>query len=107
MGDKFDTSGGFETKDGGKASNVHIRVQQRNGRKSWTIVTGFPAEAKLPKSGRGFPVDYDKILRALKKSFKTNGTLIKDDDHGTVIQLQGDIRREVADFLIDATAIPS
>merc|ERR1712129_632729 len=89
-------SGGFETKDGGKAGNVHIRVQQRNGRKSWTTVQGFPAEAKLPKSGRVFPVDFDKILRALKKVFKTNGT---------IIQLQGDIRRAVADFLIDATAI--
>merc|ERR1712157_547191 len=105
MGDHFDASGGFSSKVGNKAHNVHIRVQQRNGRKSWTTVQGFPAEAKLPKSGRVFPVDFEKILRALKKSFKTNGTLIKDEEHGTIIQLQGDIRKQVAEFLIDATAI--
>ena len=29
----------------------------------------------------------------------------KREEHGTIIQLQGDIRREVAEFLIDATAI--
>merc|ERR550537_723119 len=41
-------------------------------------------------------VDFEKILRALKKSFKTNGT---------IIQLQGDLRKDVAEFLIDATAL--
>mmetsp|Transcript_31032 Transcript_31032/g.62619 ORF Transcript_31032/g.62619 Transcript_31032/m.62619 type:complete len:92 (-) Transcript_31032:294-569(-) len=80
-------------------------MQQRNGRKSWTTVQGFPERVRLPKSGRQMDVDFDKILRALKKTFKTNGTLIKDDEHGTIIQLQGDIRKEVAEFLIDATGI--
>lgn len=41
----------------------------------------------------------------LKKTFKTNGVLIKDPDHGSVMQLQGDIRKEVAEFLIEVTAI--
>ena len=36
-----------------------------------------------------------------------SGTLIKDEEHGTIIQLQGDIRKEVAEFLIDATALIS
>mmetsp|Transcript_24737 Transcript_24737/g.62774 ORF Transcript_24737/g.62774 Transcript_24737/m.62774 type:complete len:115 (-) Transcript_24737:121-465(-) len=104
--EKFDASGGFEGKDEG-SGKVHIRMQQRNGRKSWTTVQGFPDTVRLPKSGRTMPVDFDKILRALKKTFKTNGTLIKDEDHGTIIQLQGDIRKDVAQFLIDATAIIS
>mmetsp|Transcript_39572 Transcript_39572/g.113005 ORF Transcript_39572/g.113005 Transcript_39572/m.113005 type:complete len:115 (-) Transcript_39572:52-396(-) len=100
----FDASGGFSGKDDGRGK-VHIRVQQRNGRKSWTTVQGFPAQVRLPKSGGVLPVDFDKLLRALKKTFKTNGTLIKDDEHGTIIQLQGDIRKELAGFLIDATAL--
>mmetsp|Transcript_6956 Transcript_6956/g.21730 ORF Transcript_6956/g.21730 Transcript_6956/m.21730 type:complete len:115 (+) Transcript_6956:74-418(+) len=100
----FDASGGFSSKDDGRGK-VHIRMQQRNGRKSWTTIQGFPEQVRLPKSGRVLPVDFDKILRALKKTFKTNGTLIKDDEHGTIIQLQGDIRKEVAEFLIDATAL--
>lgn len=97
-------AGGFSGKDDGR-NKVHIRMQQRNGRKSWTTVQGFPERVRLPKSGRQMDVDFDKILRALKKTFKTNGTLIKDDEHGTIIQLQGDIRKEVAEFLIDATGI--
>mmetsp|Transcript_4141 Transcript_4141/g.13256 ORF Transcript_4141/g.13256 Transcript_4141/m.13256 type:complete len:114 (+) Transcript_4141:109-450(+) len=98
-------AGGFSGKDDGRNNKVHIRMQQRNGRKSWTTVQGFPDRVRLPKSGRLMDVDFDKILRALKKTFKTNGTLIKDDEHGTIIQLQGDIRKEVAEFLIDATAL--
>mmetsp|Transcript_58234 Transcript_58234/g.125076 ORF Transcript_58234/g.125076 Transcript_58234/m.125076 type:complete len:118 (+) Transcript_58234:116-469(+) len=101
---RFDASGGFDSKDDGK-SKIHIRMQQRNGRKSWTTVAGFPDTVRLPKSGRVLPVDFEKILRSLKKTFKTNGVLIRDAEHGRIIQLQGDIRKEVAEFLIDATAL--
>mmetsp|Transcript_8732 Transcript_8732/g.24635 ORF Transcript_8732/g.24635 Transcript_8732/m.24635 type:complete len:119 (-) Transcript_8732:63-419(-) len=102
--DRFDASGGFDNKDDGK-SKVHIRMQQRNGRKSWTTVAGFPEQVRLPKSGTVLSVDFDKILRALKKNFKTNGVLIKDAEHGTIIQLQGDIRKDVRDFLVEVTAL--
>ncbi|CAL1172094.1 unnamed protein product [Cladocopium goreaui] len=95
----------LEGKDDGKSNKVHIRMQQRNGRKSWTTVAGFPESVRLPKSGKVLQVDFEKILRALKKTFKTNGVLIKDPDHGSVMQLQGDIRKEVAEFLIEVTAI--
>merc|ERR1719160_2065008 len=100
---QFDASEGFDKKEEG--GNVHIRMQQRNGRKSWTTVQGFPAQVRLPKSGKVMDVDFEKILRALKKNFKTNGTLISDEEHGRIIQLQGDLRKDVAEFLIDATAI--
>eukprot|EP00928_Gymnodinium_smaydae_P050016 TRINITY_DN33629_c0_g1_i1.p2 TRINITY_DN33629_c0_g1~~TRINITY_DN33629_c0_g1_i1.p2 ORF type:complete len:118 (-),score=39.06 TRINITY_DN33629_c0_g1_i1:137-490(-) len=102
--EKFDASGGFDSKDDGK-SKVHIRMQQRNGRKSWTTVAGFPESVRLPKSGKVYPVDFDKILKALKKTFKTNGVLISDKEHGRIIQLQGDIRKEVAEFLVEVTAL--
>merc|ERR1712050_648786 len=84
---------------------VHIRAQQRNNRKYWTTVQGVPQEVRLPRSGQVLPVDFDKILKTLKKSFQTNGTLKKHKEHGTIILLQGDIRKEVAAFLIDATAL--
>merc|ERR1712146_390618 len=102
-GDRFDASGGFDSKDDSK-SKVHIRMQQRNGRKSWTTVAGFPERVKLPKSGRELPVDFD-ILRALKKTFKTNGVLIRDPEHGIIIQVQGDIRKDIAAFFLDATGL--
>ncbi|CAE8605845.1 unnamed protein product [Polarella glacialis] len=96
--------GGFDKSDA-DTNKVHIRMQQRSGRKSWTTVAGFPESVRLPKSGTVLAVDFDKILRALKKTFKTNGVLIKDAEHGSVIQLRGDIRKEVAEFLIEVTAI--
>ncbi|CAK0853880.1 unnamed protein product [Prorocentrum cordatum] len=106
VSEKFDASGGFSGKDDGRAK-VHIRMQQRNGRKSWTTVQGFPEQVRLPKTGRVLPVNFEKILQHLKKTFKTNGTLIYDAEHGTIIQLQGDIRKEVAEFLVVATALIS
>ena len=43
----------------------------------------------------GKRVNFDKVLKALKKSFKTNGTLVQDEELGTILQLQGDFRAEV------------
>lgn len=72
---------------------VHVRVQQRNGRKSLTTV-------------QGLPTDYDKkkILKALKKDFCCNGTVVEDPELGQVIQLQGDQRKNVSTFLVQVRA---
>jgi len=67
---------------------VHIRNQQRNGRKSVTTVQG------LDKA-----FDLKKMVRALKKEFSCNGTVIDDPEHGCIIQLQGDQRQAVKEFL--------
>lgn len=67
---------------------IHIRNQQRNGRKSVTTVQG------LDKA-----YDLKKMVRALKKEFSCNGTVIEDPEHGSIIQLQGDQRHAVKDFL--------
>ncbi|CAK0798883.1 unnamed protein product, partial [Prorocentrum cordatum] len=94
-----------------EAKEMHSSV-----RRGWALslafdvgmsVQGFPEQVRLPKTGRVLPVNFEKILQHLKKTFKTNGTLIKDEEHGTIIQLQGDIRKEVAEFLIEATALIS
>lgn len=51
---------------------------------------------------QGIPVDVDKrlILKAFKKEFACNGTVISDPELGEVIQLQGDQRTKVYEFLI-------
>lgn len=51
---------------------------------------------------QGIPVDVDKrlILKAFKKEFACNGTVISDPELGEVIQLQGDQRTKVCEFLI-------
>lgn len=69
---------------------IHIRVQQRNGRKTLTTLQGLPKE-----------YDQKKLLKAFKKEFACNGTLVDDEEAGQVIQLQGDQRQKISAFLIE------
>ena len=39
--------------------------------------------------------------QVIKKQFACNGTIVVDTEMGEVIQLQGDQRRDVKDFLCD------
>ncbi|KAG8365084.1 hypothetical protein BUALT_Bualt18G0067400 [Buddleja alternifolia] len=79
-------SGGAGAKD-----YVHIRIQQRNGKKSLTTVQGLRKE-----------FSYEKILKDLKKEFCCNGNVVQDKELGEVIQLQGDQRKNVSQFLSNA-----
>jgi translation initiation factor 1 len=67
---------------------VDIRVQQRNGRKKLTTVAGLPQE-----------IDFKRLLKAFKKSFCCNGTVVKDESLGKIIQVQGDQRRNIFTFI--------
>ncbi|KAF1956663.1 translation initiation factor SU [Byssothecium circinans] len=69
---------------------IHIRIQQRNGRKTLTTVQGLPKK-----------FDQKKILKVIKKKFACNGTVVTDTEMGEVIQLQGDQRKDVQEFLTD------
>ncbi|OLY78899.1 Protein translation factor sui1 [Smittium mucronatum] len=69
---------------------IHIRIQQRNGRKTITSLQGLPEE-----------FDQKRLLKAFKKVFACNGTIVDDEDLGQVIQLQGDQRTNIRDFLVD------
>ncbi|KAH7431930.1 hypothetical protein KP509_08G073900 [Ceratopteris richardii] len=67
---------------------VHVRVQQRNGRKCLTTAPGI---------SKNF--SYNKILKDLRKELCCNGNVVEDLELGQVIQLQGDQRKNVAHFL--------
>merc|ERR1711988_1303950 len=76
---------------GGTNSNlIHIRVQQRNGRKCITTVQGLDAQ-----------LDLKKILKAIKKAECCNGTVVEDEEMGQVLQFQGDQRDAVGKFLTE------
>ncbi|MBA0843845.1 hypothetical protein Goarm_000999 [Gossypium armourianum] len=75
----------------GTKDYVHIRIQQRNGRKSLTTVEGLKQE-----------LSSDKILKSLKEEFCCNGNVVHDKELGKIIQLQGDQRKKVAHFLVNA-----
>mmetsp|Transcript_55490 Transcript_55490/g.130952 ORF Transcript_55490/g.130952 Transcript_55490/m.130952 type:complete len:112 (-) Transcript_55490:463-798(-) len=91
--DVFDFRGDINTLDGAFNANnnptfrVHLRVQQRTGRKYLTIMEGLPDE-----------FDAKKILKALKKISASNGCIV-DYDGKSIIQLQGDQRQLITDFL--------
>jgi len=80
-----------DSKDVGSSQKyIHIRVQQRNGRKTLTTLQGLPKE-----------YDPKKLLKAFKKEFACNGTLVDDEEMGQVIQLQGDQRLKISTFLTE------
>jgi len=83
-----DEEGGGDTPQ--KANYIHIRIQQRNGRKTLTTVQGLPKK-----------FDQKKILKVIKKKFACNGTIVTDTEMGEVIQLQGDQRKDVQEFISD------
>jgi translation initiation factor 1 len=71
-----------------QAGLVHVRIQQRNGRKTLTTVQGLSTE-----------YDLRKIVRACKKEFACNGTVVEHPEYGEVLQLQGDQRENICQFL--------
>ncbi|TYG47406.1 hypothetical protein ES288_D11G336000v1 [Gossypium darwinii] len=91
----FDPFADANAEDSGAGTKeyVHIRIQQRNGRKSLTTVQGLKKE-----------FSYNKILKDLKE-FCCNGTVVQDPELGQVIQLQGDQRKNVSTFLVQVIVI--
>eukprot|EP00541_Cyclophora_tenuis_P002677 CAMPEP_0116558050 /NCGR_PEP_ID=MMETSP0397-20121206/9592_1 /TAXON_ID=216820 /ORGANISM="Cyclophora tenuis, Strain ECT3854" /LENGTH=109 /DNA_ID=CAMNT_0004083599 /DNA_START=198 /DNA_END=527 /DNA_ORIENTATION=+ len=90
---QFNTFDAFEDAgDGNRSSEekVHVRVQQRNGRKCITTVAGLADD-----------LDIKRICKAFKKNFSCNGAVQKDEDAKEVIQLSGDQRTNVKEFLVD------
>ena len=69
---------------------VHIRIQQRNGRKCLTTIQGLATD-----------LDLKKILRFVKKAYSTNGTIIVDPEMGEVMQVQGDQRKNIYEALVE------
>lgn len=78
----------FDPFEDSKAA-VHVRKQQRNGRKSITTVQGLPDT-----------MDLHAILKALRKELCCNGCIIDSGEFGAVMQLQGDHRSSVCKFLV-------
>ena len=92
---------------GQRSSNIiHIRIQQRSGKKTLTTVqVRFLAFVQLINlfylQGIGEEFDKKRLLRAFKKKFACNGTVVEHQEYGEVIQLQGDQRTHVSQFLTE------
>lgn len=73
-----------------KLNNVHVRVQQRASNKYITTIEGLNPD-----------LDFKKIIKEMKKRFSTNGNIIENEDLGKVIQLQGNLKNQVKEYLIE------
>lgn len=62
-----------EDSGAGSKEYVHIRIQQRNGRKSLTTIQGLKKD-----------FNYNRILKDVKKEFCCNGTVVQDPELGQV-----------------------
>jgi translation initiation factor 1 len=69
-------------------------VQQRNGRKCITTIQGLDDD-----------LDLKRICKAMKKAFNCNGNLAQDEEMGEIVQLQGDQRVNVKDWLMEQEII--
>jgi translation initiation factor 1 len=68
---------------------VHIRMQQRKANKYITIVEGLPDN-----------LNFKLVLSTFKKTWGCNGCVVKDEKLGKIMQLSGDQRQNVLDFLV-------
>lgn len=68
---------------------IHIRVQMRNGRKCITSIQGLDDD-----------LDVKRMCKAMRKVFNCNGNITEDPEYGDVIQLQGDQRTNVKEWLV-------
>ena len=74
---------------------IHIRIQQRNGRKTLTSVQGLSEQYDL-KLVFDYPIEsinrtffFRKIIKVCKRHFACNGTVVEHPEYGEVIQFQG------------------
>ena len=71
---------------------IHIYVKQRNARKRLTFIKESEVLEKQ--------IDKKALLKTLKKKLNCNGCIIEHEDMGECIQLQGDKRQEIKDYLM-------
>lgn len=71
--------------------DIHLRIQQRNGRKSWTIIEN------IERINKDNDADFiKKISKVFRDKFHC-GVSIKENN---ILQLQGDHRNDIYEFLI-------
>jgi translation initiation factor 1 len=75
--------------DSASVQQIHLRIQQRNGRKCITTVQGMSES-----------LDLKAILKTFKKSFSCNGTISNNEEYGKIIQMSGDQRENVKKWLL-------
>lgn len=91
----FDFEDGAETADNLKLlDSVHIRIQQRTGKKVITIIQGLDSK-----------ISHKDLIKKFKTMYACGGHIAQDKEFGEVIQLTGDQRFKVRDYLLDNSLV--
>lgn len=77
-----------DEKNGFEENEIHVRKQNRKGRKWLTTVEGVPSD-----------YDINDLLNILKKELCCNGTITIDNKNRKVIQMQGDHGKKIIEKL--------
>ncbi|XP_035878451.1 eukaryotic translation initiation factor 1-like [Phyllostomus discolor] len=83
-----DASKGEDLLPAGTGDYIHVRIQKRNGRKTLTTFQGIIDE-----------YNKKKLIKAFKKKFAYNGTVIEHQEFGEVIKLQNELCQNTCQFL--------
>lgn len=86
----FDNKDLFKPQEVLTKNRYHIRIQQRNGKKSITTLQGLEDD-----------LDIKRICKYMRKSFNCNGNVKKDEFDEEIIQLQGDQRENIKQWLLE------
>lgn len=76
-------------------NKIHLRLQQQ-GRRNVTIIQDLDND-----------LDFPRICKDMRKKFSCNGNVVIDEKMGEIIQLQGDQRYNVKDWLIKHEIVTS
>ncbi|KAB8303065.1 hypothetical protein EYC80_004518 [Monilinia laxa] len=102
---KADSFANAGTLDLQSSKYIDVRAQQIRGQAKH-FADGSP-KFYMVTTISGLPSRFDKrsILSVMKKKWGCAGTIIDDRDCGEIIQLQGDLRAQVLDFLLDRNGL--
>lgn len=84
----------FKPQESVLKNRYHIRIQQRNGKKAITTLEGLEED-----------LDVKRMCKYMRKTFNCNGNVKKDEFNQEVIQLQGDQRENIKQWLLDQQII--
>lgn len=75
--------------------NIHIKIKQRNGRKSWTFVEGL---VKLnEEEGKENEMFMEELAKKLKHKFNCGASISKED---LSLKMMGDHREGIKEYIL-------
>ena len=72
-----------------QTKEVHIRVQQRNGRKCITTVSNLNQH-----------INFETVIKYAKERWGCSGVVIPSHEKGKILQLQGNLAEALTEFLV-------